>query len=201
MKKVNFSLVIMAVAFLTSCGTKMPQKTNAPAEENSMEKESDTKKPIPFNVSYIKKRSLSEGEIKLLQFYNSEEITLSLEESHNGTSIEDGMLLALDSSNIETNKVSRLTLGRAIGFSYDTKRQGICISFSKSNQLYQLWYLMDKSTGEFILDGWTGGKITRNGQKYIIRSSGDTPNKLLFVKDQKTVVEKSSGKAEGDPVN
>lgn len=197
MKNLLFALLAGFTLAMASCATTSKPTTNSFPGKKGTEV-SNEKQARPLDMSDLK--GLTVEEIKKIQFYNSDEITLSRINKNMSKSVEGGVLYGLDNNETVIKKISKGTPGRPV--SVDIKNgvvSSMLISFSVEDKDLRFWFFA-KPDG-YLLESGKNGQIERlGGVKYNLSTPAPNICKLMLYDGVKRDTKTVSSTAEGDPV-
>lgn len=197
MKNLLFALFAGVTLVMASCATTSKPATS-PLPDKKGTEVSFEKQARPLDMSDLKGLTLEE--IKKIQFYNSDEITLSRINKNMSKSVEGGVLYGLDSNETVIKKISKGTPGRPV--SVDIKNGvavSMLISFSAEDKDLRFWFFA-KPDG-YLMESGKNGQIERlGGIKYNLSTPAPNICKLMLYDGVKRGTKTISSIAEGDPV-
>lgn len=153
-----------------------------------------------YTVNMQQEYELGEDDLKRIQFYLSEDITLVRSRSGGRSSIKDGTIQVKDKSKVEEIKFKRGTPGTAV---FSPKSDRIAVSFESGPDKYLMFGPNKKARGRFVLlaKDWDRnvGQITYDGKIYTTSSESAYAALLVQIKGSGEF-EYNSRKADGRKV-
>lgn len=198
MKNLFIAFAWIIILAMTSCAPTKPSGSNS-SEEKKEAEVLNTKKPRPVDPSDLK--GLTVEEIKKIQFYNSEDITLSRLYRNVSKIVENTIAWGVDSSETIIKKVSKDTPGRPV--EVEAKNgivSALLVSFSAEDKDMRFWFFV-RADG-LIMEGGKNGQLERaGGLKYNLQIPPPNICKLLFFDGVKRGAKTTQWTAEGDRID
>ncbi len=149
----NFLLLAGLLIFISSCSPKLS----------------------PFTQKLYKDNGWSEGELKSIQFYLSEDVVLRREASQGASTIEGGEIKMVDGKKVEEVVVREGTPGVLV---FLPKKNRFAVSFESSDERYLMFGPNPKAGNRYVLlaSDWkrNRGKVTYDGKPFY------TPSKSAY---------------------
>lgn len=142
-----------------------------------------SKKLSYFTTQLKKEYDLEENDLKRIQFYLSEDITLVRSRRGGRSNIKDGKIQVRDKSKVEEIKFKRGTPGTAV---FSPKEDRIAVSFESGPDKFLMFGPNAKAKGRFVLlaKDWDRnvGQISYDGKIYTTSSESAYAALLVQIK-------------------
>lgn len=181
-KKSAFTLLMISIFMVTSCGTtkKTPTKTDHDL--------------TLWTVKLQNEFKFTAYQLKEIDFYSSNAIVMSGGFFSQGATIEDGVVIASDTTARYSRTFDKQTKGKVIGIPQKDPGSNVIKSFPVLFEKGDISYTFQfdlASDGSYVLN--SHGEITYEGQKYKITTYNPETNmgekcKLLFALKRQSVV-------------